>query len=377
MSILLGLALFSAAAAQQPVPAPVPPIRLDGPRVTPTLIVVRSGEARCGGAVERPVRIEPPLPSELSFVPMAWRTEAPTFRLRFRIDADGRPLSISEGTPNERQGQLNDLIPAFSVWRFAPGRERSDCEINFTSTINPVATVSLADLHHFVILGRPSQLFRAALRDRLTPQGSTCFAPSPAVRLRAYPAFDQIEQADGTASFALVGFDIDENGRPINVRLEEPGSNAELARQSVDAVRRSRFAAGGRRGCTYPYWRRGRGAIAAPPAPEPSAYRPADSNCSADGSQWAHTPQATFPPDFLTRGVEGWALVRYDVAPWGQTNNVQAVTAEPSDRFGVLAANIVRNARARPSPTGAIGCVDRVVFVLPDRDGNASGARAD
>lgn len=361
---MLMLPIWAAVAFVQPTPPPI--ISLHGDPAPSSVLVLRAGEARCDGEVERPHLTEPPLPVELGFIPPAWRAEPPQVRLTFRIDADGRPLSISEGGPFlPLQAQLRDLVPAFSLWRFAPGRQKRDCEIIFTGTVYSVAATPLTDLHRLVILGQPSSGFRSTLRDRLTPPGSTCFNPGPAVRQRNYPAFEQIPQVPGTASYALVGFDIDARGRPTNLRLADSGGNAALARQSLDAVRRSRFAPGARRGCTYPYWRRSQEVIAAPPVPESAAYRTADSTCPETGSAWAQLPRLVFPAGFEGRRIEGWAVLRYDVAPWGETANVVVVAAEPSARFGSQAADIVRTARATPSSTGATGCIDRVVFRLP------------
>ena len=275
---------------------PPPIISLgSGGEQSPRILVAQPGEVRCGGALVRPIRAERPLPVEVAYYP---ESQSPrlSLRLNFRIDADGRPLSISQpASATTLGGQTRDLVPAFATWRFRPGAAREDCEVTFAAEIVPAAAAPLPDIHRLLILGQASRRFRDAVAERVQGAGSTCFDPPPAVRQRVYPAFEQIPLATGTATYSLVGFDIDASGRPINVRTADSHGNAELDRQSTDAVRRSRFAPGARQGCTYPYWRRSTETIAAPPIPDKATFRRAGDTCSPDGARWAQLPQLVFP----------------------------------------------------------------------------------
>ena len=76
-------------------------------------------------------------------------------------------------------------------------------------------------------------------------------------------------------------------------------------------------------------------------------------------------PALVFRGGFLQRRVVGWALIGYDVAPWGQTGNVRVLAAEPAAAFGEQALNIVRSARKETADTGMTGCVTMVRFVMP------------
>jgi TonB family protein len=78
-------------------------------------------------------------------------------------------------------------------------------------------------------------------------------------------------------------------------------------------------------------------------------------------------PRLQFPAGFVQRRIEGWAIIAYDVAPWGEIGNVRVLRAEPADAFGYQARDIVRNARQGSSPTGRSGCVDLVRFVMPNK----------
>jgi TonB family protein len=70
-----------------------------------------------------------------------------------------------------------------------------------------------------------------------------------------------------------------------------------------------------------------------------------------------------FPEPYRRRAIEGWAVVTYDVAPWGEINNIQVKASQPSADFGAQAVTVLRSARVKPGP-GAVGCVERVRFVM-------------
>jgi outer membrane biosynthesis protein TonB len=136
-------------------------------------------------------------------------------------------------------------------------------------------------------------------------------------------------------------------------------------------VARSSFEPGARTGCGYSYYRRQPEPLKAPEAPPSASFRPEGSTCPAELGQWAFMPRLEFPPEFLRRGIEGWAAIRYDLAPWGATGNLAVLAAEPAEAFGAQAMRIVSQARRAPS-SGYSGCVTRVRFVLPPRGAPAT-----
>jgi TonB family protein len=78
-----------------------------------------------------------------------------------------------------------------------------------------------------------------------------------------------------------------------------------------------------------------------------------------------------FAENVRRRGIEGWAVVPFDVAQWGQTNNVRIVAAEPASGFGEAARAIVQQSARRPAPYGYTGCLEQVRFVMPPPDAPA------
>ena len=71
----------------------------------------------------------------------------------------------------------------------------------------------------------------------------------------------------------------------------------------------------------------------------------------------------------MRRRIEGWAVVRYDAAPWGEIGNVTVLAAQPSADFGTQAQVVLRSAKVAPSESGFTGCVERVRFVMPPESG--------
>ena len=80
-----------------------------------------------------------------------------------------------------------------------------------------------------------------------------------------------------------------------------------------------------------------------------------------------------FPEPFRRRPFEGWAVVRYDVAPWGATGNIEVLASEPAAAFGEQAKRVIASATKAPLSSGMAGCVDRVLFRLPE----GTGTKAD
>jgi TonB family protein len=347
------------------------------------LISYRAGEARCAGTVQAPLLAEQPLPTS-TYVPRNSASKMEPVRLRFRIDGSGRTSNIKSvtGAPTTFYVSHSDVQAAFAAWRFRAGGARSDCEIEFALEAAPIESADLKSIYRYLVFQGPRSpggnavIARAAF-ERSKPPGDCFTGDGPNVRTRAYPAFEKIPQAQGTLSHSMIGFDVDAGGKPSNVRLLDSGGNVELDRQSLDAVSRSSFAPGARTGCTYPYYRRQSDPLKAPEAPPASSFRSEESNCPAELGQWAYIPAFTFPPDFNRRAIEGWAAIRYDLAPWGATGNLSVLAAEPAEAFGAQAMRIVSQARRAPS-SGYSGCVTLVRFVLaPSGASPAAGEASD
>lgn len=350
---IASLALFLTAATTSVVPPP-PQQRL---------AQWKAGPVRCGGTVIDPVRLVRSRP-ELAWaeVPLKMTT------LRFRIDASGRPLSIKREGGGDYIPFGSDLIPAFAASQFASGSPRNDCAIDFTIELAPLAMADRTDLMAYSLDQSSGQLPPEGW-DRITPPDTDCRRrPHPAELLRAYPDFEKLPGTPGERQWSMTGYDLDKKGRPINVQTVAGTGDAALDAASRKAVAKSRFVAGARTGCMYPYWR-GPLRIAAPPAPSEDSFGPTP-HCPA--APWVQQPRMNYPQPWNRRSIEGWAVVQFDVAPWGEVGNTRVLASEPAEDFGREAMQVVRTARRAPSTTGASGCIERVRFAIRPPEAAAS-----
>lgn len=372
MPILTVLAV--AATAQSFVP-PAPPVVTASPTVSAqTLFDFRPGAVRCDGGTPAAVAIARPTPSAGT---LAWGSVPAPVRFSFSIDNDGRVWGIK---PDQRvmaggYVPMPDLQPALAASRFAAGAPQARCSIQFDVDAIPLADAPVSLVRRYLILPHDAAYFENDIRARARAADGDCYqGTGPAPLLRAYPDLEAIPQAPGTLSMTVAGFDLNSRGKPVRVRTIESDGNAALDGAVRKAATESRFKTDrARAGCVMPMFRRQRTPLAASADTPVDGFRNAE-GCPPEDAKWAYLPTLTFPEPFRRRGIEGWAIVRYDVAPWGQVGNVTVVASEPAAAFGDQARQIISNARRALSARGASGCVERVRFKLPEGDEPGEGA---
>ncbi|GGB29832.1 hypothetical protein GCM10011380_19150 [Sphingomonas metalli] len=334
-----------------------PPPPVDGER---PLVAWLPGEVLCDGTAVQPVTMRRPLTT------LGWSRMpvAESVTVRFRIDAEGRPLSIdTKSARNTYPSQ--DIAPSLAASRFASGAPRTGCEIRYRQAITPLADAPVADIVSYSLAPESGPLPEAGWA-RLSPAGSDCRRP-PEILVRVSPEFRTLPGTPGVRDWVLLGHDIDARGRPREVQTLYSTGNGALNAAAGKAMRNWRFVAGRRTGCLNPFWRAAL-PLPAPDGPDPESLRPAGATCPVD-SAWQRPPVLTYPSAFQRRGIEGWAIVAYDVAPWGEPGNIRVLASEPADTFGQQAEQVIRSARKPPSDRGAVGCIERVRFVMGPRDG--------
>jgi hypothetical protein len=341
------LMLLTGAVAVGDLPPAPPP-----PTAQQVLMRWMPGEVRCGGGVLAGARALRPHTS-LSWssvirVPMSYR---------FRIDEAGRPLSIAREAQVWVDG-AEDVAPSLAASRFAPGAAR-DCTITYTAEPLPIPTVPVADLISYSVTPLNGPLPDAGW-DRVRPEGGDCNREPRAQWLIATsPDYERLPAPPGVRDWTLVGYDQDARGHAVEPHVLSGTRNVALDKAGIRAIAASRWTGGRRRGCLNPYLRQAT-RLAPPANVDLDTLRPADANCTGD-ADWAEQPRLNYPEPWRRRAVEGWAIIAYDVAPWGATGNIRVLRAEPADEFGTAAASILSHARRAASATGHVGCVERVV----------------
>jgi len=358
----LFLAMVAPAITISPSPAPSPivttvsPIERSTRRQTVLVMVPMSG--RCGDDLLDISRVQTPMAD------LVWSSsdaDQPV-NVRFRIDENGRPFGIT-GDP-VGYGVMADLTPSLAASQFAPNSRREGCTIVYQPKRSSIAEADIHDLIGYAIFAKtrpPKELF-----ERIAPAGSDCNTQRPAYLLRASPDFEKIPATTGRSDWSMVQFDIDDVGKPVRLRIYGTTGNVALDKASLKAMAQSRFTKGARQGCLYPYWRRS-GTLTAPESKEIAAYRPEDSDC-LQAVEWKSQPTLVYPENFRRRYIEGWAVIAFDLAPWGAVGNAKVVAAEPAAEFGEAAQRIVLGSATAASKQGYRNCVVKVRYAMQKQD---------
>jgi TonB family protein len=257
-----------------------------------------------------------------------------------------------------------DLAPTLAATRFAPAAARRGCSITYTPTSAPIDQAPIPDLMSYSVSPQNGPLPQAGW-DRIRAAGNCLDEPRPQPLVRVLPDFTELPRTPGIRDWAMVDYDTDAQGRPVRASVSQTTGNKALEQGAVKAMRQSRFTGGARTGCRYPFWTRP-AKLEAPAAPEEASFRSENTTCTRP-YRYATKPRLTFPEAYRRRMIEGWAVISFDVAPWGEIGNLKVLAAQPSEDFGTQATQVLRSARFEASMAGMSGCIERVRFVMgPD-----------
>lgn len=360
---LLSLLLSLAPAVQAPPPPP-PPLFTEqqGAAAARKVLLWRAGTATCTAVDGESFAIQPAQLVEPHPITAPTPTVPAPSKLTFDLDADGHPFNIRSNAPPASRFLARDLMPVLRATRFVASTESTtDCRITYTASAEPFDALDLPTLARYGAVPR-QQLTQAAWQ-RIAP-GNCRDNPRLAPLLRAYPDWRKIAARPGMRSWSYVRYDVNAAGKPVKIETAVSAGDPALDAEVRAAIAQSRYAGGPRTGCGVVLWR-DPGTVPAPPIPPATSIK-SNPACEID-DRWARAPQLTYPDTYRQRAIEGWAIVRFDVAPWGQIGEVTVLEAQPTMEFGDAAVNVLRNARFKPMAGGLSGCVDRVIFRMrPD-----------
>lgn len=334
------------------------PPSLNAPNKGQALLIWQLPEVRCSGEPVHFTQFERP---QTQFFGGWQNLGSQAITYHFRIDTTGRAVGIKRDS-GEGQYPGQDIGPALAVSRFSSGRPLSDCVISYSLKRVAVDEASQSDLIEYTIF--PDGVVPKTIFEQLKPKDSTCFAAPPAPLLRAFPDFSAISASPGKNDWSMVQFDIDASGKPVRVDMYATSGSKQLDIAAIEAVAKSRFIKGEKKGCLYPYWQRGK-ALSAPEAPDKNSLKAKDSTCPTELS-WESKPIMHYPENFRRRSIEGWAIVAFDVAPWGGTGNVRVLAAEPAADFGDSAAMLISAAKVADAGQGYQNCVEKIRYSMKE-----------
>lgn len=373
-----------AAAAQTAtilVPPPAPPRSpthlappaIQTPPYRPHLVDYEGATAQCGGQVVAPLSAVAPF-TQIARIGI----DPPrSYEMGFTIGEDGRPLGITQRVAaSGPKGYVpgTDLAPALSLWRFPASAAGAACTMTFTARSIPFDRAAPVDLYRVAALRMANPSEFQTVMQQIRKSGDCAGPGRPRMLLRAYIDDRRIPQTPGVPSYAVASFDVDADGVPQNPGIVASDGNRVLEAAASDAAGRSRYVGNApRTRCTIPFRRAATEPVPAPPMPPKAAYP--EGRCP-EPVRWARPLNLEFPDAFRRRAIEGWAIVRYDLAPWGATGAVTVLASEPAADFGEQARRMIIAARAEAAPNGARGCIARVQYRMAgtdDGDDDASG----
>lgn len=292
----------------------------------------------------------------------------------FVISPTGRPMTIRPATGADllRLASSADAETqaALASWTF-PARARTECRLSVTYEAVPLASAGPENLARFYGAARPSGALRAAVERGLRRSGDDCDRP-PALRTLAYPDFATDRPRPGARSWSALRWNVTEGGATASVETIGSSGDHALDAEGRRAIGETTYRSGPRTGCLYNYWRIGP-RLPAPPVNRDLPDDPLEDCPEGLAGRFRPGP-LVFPPAFMAVGIEGWATIRFDVAPWGQIGNVAVVEAEPAAAFGEQALRIVGSSRVEPGFEAGVRCIVPIRFRLPD-DAEAQTAR--
>lgn len=342
-----------------------------------TFVIDRTAEARCGGQAVAPLRREDLSPRVFSDLPLLPgqppRPEPGPIAdeaFAFTIDAEGRPISIGKSTRTDGVVVIStepdwEVQASLVAWRFTE-RSRSDCQLVVSSHRRSVEDTPVPVLARALALGRQSVL-NPVLRDAMSREDDDCAGRHPRIRTASTADRRRGATPPGGRDWVAVRFDVDAAGVARNVERLASSGDPGWDEEALRSVSETTFLPSARTGCVVGIQSIGDDQAAPFVAPDAREF----SRCSSEQRARLATGRLTYPEAFSRRGIEGWALVRFSLASWGAVNDIEVIEAQPAAAFGDAATRLVRSSSVAAGPDHAIGCVDRVIFRMPE-DGERS-----
>jgi TonB family protein len=367
--LLLALAFLTPVTALANLPPlvgdPKAPVKLVSFAAPPSSIACAGTSARLIEAAALPPKVwqvwTPPVPpvGVAAYVPPP---PPSTEVYSFSVDADGHvtDLKRASGLGGTIPWAIDEPAAIIASWRFAPGAPAKDCTIDLAPRYSPIAEASPARL--FEALADDPRAPNPPLRKALAA-GSDCDGPT---RRRpqtiVYPDLRPFDDKTVDPAWAGLRFDIDAAGAARNVRVVAQHGEPAFADAVASAVAEARYFPGPpRAGCHVAF-------KAMPKATPPPQHAPPpadDDACKITQAELNLPETKFFPPTFGKRRVGGRAVLRFDVAPWGQIGAIEVLEAQPAAAFGDAARMLLMSARPKAPPTGYRGCVVPIVYAIP------------
>jgi len=366
--VLLALAVLVPATALATVPPP------------PVIAVDPSGKTSIVSFAAPPARVacdgrEVVVTQSAPLHPKAWQPWTPPVganpattlpqlgqSFTFSVNADGAVTDLKRG-PGFAPWPGDEQMATIATWRFAPGAPAKGCKLDLAPAQTALADTAPARLFELAAFERGAT--PPAVRAALDKAGNCAQRPRRTPDTIAYPDLRGFNDKSAAPAWAGVRYNIDANGAVRDVRIVAGDGNAAFADAAASSVAESRFQPGSpRTGCHATFTARPK-ITPAPSRQDIKAFERPGDICDLKREAMNVPESKTFPPPYAKKAVAGWAIVRFDVAPWGQIGNVEVVASQPSEAFGIAARGLVSSSHPTAPATGYRGCLVPIIYAVP------------
>ncbi len=296
-----------------------------------------------------------------------------SFALTFTIDKRGRAVTIRREPVLPvglyyQFGDTSDLEASLAGSQFVPSAPQEACRVTYSPVITPIAEAD-DRLIARAISAPSAQMARSMVQQKLIEAGSTCLATNPEPRTIVYPDLSKRKVAPGKFDLFAYRFDIDAAGTPANITSILADGQSESDAEVRRALGASRFAPDARKGCISAGGGPSIEPLLLPERPPLKSFAVKSANCPFPATKLLRVASVPFPEAFRRRNIEGWAVIRFDVAPWGAVGNARVAAAEPAETFGREALQLVQRSKMDATSTGFSGCIATVRFATAAMSG--------
>jgi len=360
---------MSAAAAMVAAAAstPIPTI----PRPTPaTILSWDADDASCGQTTLKPLSVPPTAvaaqtigPEFIEQLPIA----AKEVVLRFAITPSGRTVSVARAALlDARVHPITPMLMArLAATTFARGSPQPFCRVTYRLHQTAVAD-ALIDLAINAVNETTQGRARDAVFARIFPNyGGSCASTEPKAVMISVSQIAEINRNTPVPDRYAVQYDVDGAGRARNIRMVIAPTDHRIAAEVVRSYQASRYVLVPLKNCMFVQWWTRKQPLPAPER-EISLLKPSPTaSCPRQVQRLLLIPDAPFPAEARYHSIEGWAVVRFDIAADGRAVNAVAIGAQPMASFGDAAVDLIEQSRLRQATGVAMqGCVAPVVYSL-------------
>ena len=280
----------------------------------------------------------------------------------FSVDDEGAVIDLKRAA-TAASWQPDEQAATLATWRFAPGAPATGCRLDLAPTVSALDDAAPAKLFEMIALeGRNTP---TVVRETVSKWGDCGQAPRRRPHVVVYPDLRAFDDKSIAPAWAAITYGIDAAGAMRDVSIVAQGGDTAFADAAAAAMAETRSYPGPPRHGCYATFSASPRSTPAPKRPESKSFRRPGDACEVTQAALNIPETKLYPPVYAARKVGGWAILRFDVAPWGAVGNVEVLASQPSDAFGVAARNLVANARPTPPATGYRGCIVPVLYAVP------------